>query len=156
MTKRMRALGFFDRPITIEEALQKLDDSHFYPERIFIVAKDVNKETEIVGSELCESLRHRFDEEISSIVKQDIGIKADGSVISLTKALVQLDIPVDIARSLNNMVARGKYLVVLEGDRNEIAGAGKILNEYGVKDWVVCKILVERPEIITIDLRDAA
>jgi len=156
MTKRMREIGVFDNPTATENALQKLNDSHFLLDRVFIVARDMGKETEIVGSELCESLRDRYDERISSIAKQDIGIKAGGIVISLTKALVQLDVPVDMASFYNDMVAQSKYLVIIEGDLQNIAGAKKILMECDVQNLIVYEIIVEHPEIIIIDRHDAA
>lgn len=156
MTERTRSVGVFDDPIATENALRKLDDSHFSLERVFIVARNTNKETEIVETELCESLRDRFNERISSIAKQDFTIKSEETVISLTKALTHLDIPVDIARSYNDMVAQGKYLVMVEGNRDDIAGAKKILKQCGIKDWVVYQIETEHPEIIIVDRRDVA
>ena len=154
MTERMRSVGVFDNSISAENALQKLDDSHFSLDRVFIIAKNKDKETEIVESKLCESLRDRFNERISSIAQQELSVVGGETVISLTKALVRLDIPVDMASAYNNMVAQGKYLVMVEGSQDDIAGAKTILKQCGIKDWVVYKIVVEHPEVIIVDRRE--
>ena len=155
MTERMRSVGIFDNSISAENALQKLDDSHFSLDRVFIIARNTDKETEIVGSKLCESLRDRFDERISSIAKQDSSMVESETVISLAKALIHLDIPIDTARNYNDLVAQGKYLVMVEGSQDDIAGAKTILKQCGIKDWVVYKIVVEHPEVIIVDRREA-
>ena len=154
MTERMRSVGVFDNSLSTENALQKLDNSHFSLDRVFIIAKNTDKETEIVGSKLCESLRDRFNERISSIAKHESSIVGNETVISLTKALVQLDIPVNMASAYNNMVAQGKYLVMVEGSQDDITGAKTILRQCGIKDWVVYKIVVEHPEVIIVDRRE--
>ena len=154
MTERMRSVGVFDNSITAENALQKLDDSHFSLDRVFIIARNTDKETKIVESQLCESLRDRFDERISSIAKQESNIVGSETVISLAEALVHLDIPVDMARNYNDLVAQGKYLVMVEGSQNDIAGAKTILKQCGIGDWVVYKIVVEHPEVIIVDRRE--
>ena len=154
MTERMRSVGVFDNSLSTENALQKLDNSHFSLDRVFIIAKNTDKETEIVGSKLCESLRDRFNERISSIAKHESSIVGNETVISLTKALVQLDIPVNMASAYNNMVAQGKYLVMVEGSQDDITGAKTILKQCGIKDWVVYKIVVEHPEVIIVDRRE--
>ena len=154
MNERKRAIGIFDDPMTAETALQKLDESHFSLDRVYVIARNQTKETELVGSELCESLRDRFEERISSIMKSNSNNSEN--TLSLTIALIELDIPIDIARQYNDMVAHGKYLVMLEGNQEDISGAKVILHQCGIQDWVVYKVVVEHPEIIIVDRRQAA
>ena len=106
--KSFKAIGVFENPAIAEAALQELDNSHVSLERIFVVARNLDEETELVGSELCEALRDRFDERVSTTVQQDYGIVASKIVISLTKALVQLDIPRDMARTYSDPSGAGK------------------------------------------------
>lgn len=61
MVERMRAVGVFNDPIMAENPLRKLDNSHFSLERVSSVERDTDIETDIVVSELCESLRDRRD-----------------------------------------------------------------------------------------------
>lgn len=72
----------------------------------------------------------------------------------MTKTLRDLDIPVDIARSYNDMVAQGKYLVMVEGNKDDISGSKPILKRCGIQDWVVYKIDLEHPEVIIVDCRE--
>ena len=154
MNERKRAIGIFDDPMTTETALQKLDDSHFSLDRVYVIARNTDKETELVGSELCESLRDRFEKRISSIMKPNSNNLEN--TISLTTALIELDIPIDIARQYNDMVAHGKYLVMIEGSQEDISGAKVILHRCGIQDWVVYKVVVEHPEVIVVDRRQTA
>ena len=161
MNERKRAVGIFDNSITAETALQKLDNSHFSLDRVYVIARNPSKETELVGSELCESLRdceasrrHRFEEKISSMAKSNS--HNFGDTISLATALIELDIPINIARQYNDMVAQGKYLVMIEGSQEDISGAKMILHQYGIQDWVVYKVVVEHLEVIIVDRPQAA
>jgi hypothetical protein len=56
---------------------------------------------------------------------------------SLLGALLGLGIPEDEARSYNDRVSRGHYLVMIEGTDEEIARAQAILHRGGVEDWAV-------------------
>src|SRR5919202_882351 len=56
---------------------------------------------------------------------------------SLLGALIGLGIPEDEARSYNDRVSRGHYLVMIEGTDEEIARAQAILHRGGVEDWAV-------------------
>lgn len=156
MIKRLRATGIFENLASAEAALLELDRVHFSLDRTFVIARNIERETEVVGSELCESLRDRFDERISSIALQDSGIVNGEIVITLTKALVQLDIPFDLARFYNDMVARGQCLVMIEGSREDILNSKTILRRGGLQNWVVCEIVSEHPEIIVVDHRKVA
>ncbi|AGY58354.1 CsbD family protein [Gloeobacter kilaueensis] len=62
-----------------------------------------------------------------------IGAAAGG----LVGALVGLGIPKERAEAYNAAVARGDYLVVVEGDQTEINEAESILNGYGISDYGV-------------------
>ena len=155
IAKRFQAIGVFDNSAITEAALQELDDS-LSLDRVFVVARNLDEETELVGSELCEPLRDRFDDRVSSAAQQDIGIIAGRIVISLAKALMQLDIPKDAARTYNDLVAQGKYLVMLEGSQWNISRAEAILKNHNIQDWTVYKIVAEHPEIIAIDRREVA
>lgn len=154
--ERQRSIGIFNNPLEAENALKKLDKSHFSLDRVFVIARNIDRENKVVSTmDLCKSLRDRFEARISSISK-DSGIVEDEAVISLTKALTHLDIPVDIAQSYNNLVAEGKYLVMVEGSQEDILGAKNILEGCGVRDWVVYKIISEHPEVIIVDRRNVA
>jgi uncharacterized membrane protein len=60
-----------------------------------------------------------------------IGAAAGG----LTGALVGLGIPDDRARHYNDRVARGDYLVMVDGTEDEIRRAEAILRRRGIQDW---------------------
>jgi hypothetical protein len=62
-----------------------------------------------------------------------IGAAAGG----LTGALVGLGIPDDKARFYNDRVARGDYLVMVDGTEDEIRRADTILSRHGVQDWQI-------------------
>lgn len=153
MTERQRAIGIFNNPLDTEAALRKLDESHFSLERVFVIARNTEREDKIVDTKLCESLRDRFNAKISSIAKQDHSIIEGETVISLTKALIHLDIPVDTAHFYNQLVADGKYLVMVEGNTADILGAETILKGCGINEWVIYKIVLEHPEVIIVDRR---
>ena len=156
MIERQRAIGIFNNPLETETALEELDKSHFSLDRVFVIARNTAQENKVIGTmDLCESFRDRFDTRISSIAK-DSDIVEGEAVMSLTKALTHLDIPVDLAQSYNNMVAEGKYLVMVEGSQEDILGAKTILERYNVLDWVVYKIISEHPEVIIVDRRNVA
>ena len=156
MTERRRSIGIFDDPLKTEAALKELDSSHFSLDRVSVIARDRDRETDIVGTELCESLRSRFSNRISSIAKQDTNIVEGETVISLTRALTQLDIPMQEARYYNDLVAKGKYLVMVEGSQSDISGAKTILKQCGIQDWIVYTIALEHPEVIIVDHRESA
>ena len=153
MIERQRAIGIFDNPLDTEAALKKLDESRFSLDRVFVIARNREREEKIVDTQLCESLRNRFDTRISSIAKQDQSIVEGETVISLTKALIHFDIPVDTAKLYNQLVAEGKYLVMVEGNTADISGAKTILKNCGIREWVIYKIVLEHPEVIIVDRR---
>ena len=156
MKERLRGMGIFDNSVSAETALQELDNSSYSPERIFVITRNIDRETELVGSELCESLRDRFDEKISSLARQDHNILSGEIVISLTKVLTYLDVPTDKARLYSDLVAQDKYLIIIEGNRDDVLGAKTILKRCAIQDWLVCEIVSEHPEIIVIDRREVA
>ena len=153
MTERQRAIGVFHDPIDTESALKELDKSHFSLERVFVIARNTDTENQIVGTQLCQSLRDRFEARISSDAKQNSNIIQGETVISLTKALIHLDISTDAAVFYNNLVAEGKYLVMVEGNTADLLGAETILRGCGIQDWVTYKIILEHPEVIIVDRR---
>ena len=153
MTERQRGIGIFNNPLDTEAALKKLDESHFSLEQVFVIARNTEREDKIVDTQLCESLRNRFEARISSMAKQDHSIIEGETVISLTKALIHFDIPVDTARLYNQLVSEGKYLVMVEGNTADILGAETILKGCGVREWVIYKIVLEHPEVIIVDRR---
>ena len=153
MTERQRAVGIFDSPTEAEAALKKLDESHFSLDKVYVIARNAEREGKVVDTQLCESLRDRFDSRISSAAKQESSIVNGETVISLTKALIHLDIPIDEASLYNQLVADGKYLVMVEGNTADISGAETILKSSGIQEWVVYKIVLEHPEVIIVDRR---
>lgn len=150
---RQRAVGIFENPLDTEAALKELDKSNYSLDRVFVIARDTKRENKVVDTQLCKSLRDRFEARISSIARQDFNIMKGEPVISLTEALVHLDIPVDIAGVYNQMVAEGKYLVMVEGNTQDLAGAQRILKSCGIQQWVIYKIVLEHPEVIIVDRR---
>ena len=156
MTERRRSIGIFDDSLKTEAALKELDNSHFSLDRVFVIAREGQQEKDIVGTQLCESLRGRFRNRISSVAQQDSSIVEGETVISLTRALTQLDIPMEEARYYSDLVAQGKYLVMVEGNHDNISGAKTILKRCGIQDWVVYTIALEHPEVIIVDHRESA
>ena len=151
MTEQQRAIGIFENALDTEAALKELNN-HFSLEQVFVIARNTEREGKIVDTLLCESLRDRFDTRISSVA-QDSKVTRDEAVISLTGALIHLDIPVDTARLYNDLVAKGKCLIMVEGNTADILGAEKILNRCGVREWVIYKIVSDHPEVIIVDRR---
>ena len=155
MTERQRAISIFNNALDTEAALEELDRSRFSLDQVFVIARNTERENEVVGKiDLCQSLRDRFNTRISSMANSG-SIKGE-AVISLTDALVHLDIPLDLARSYNNLVAEGKYLLMVEGNQEDISGAKTILNRCSINDWIVYKIVLEHPEVIIVDRRRSA
>jgi len=66
-----------------------------------------------------------------ALVGGAIGAAAGG----LIGALVGLGVPEDRARSYNERVSRGDYLVVVEGTDEQIRAAESILSRGGIQDW---------------------
>ena len=155
MTERKRAIGIFNDIENAEAALEELNNSHYSLDRVFVIANNTAQEDRIVGTELCQSLRERFDTRINNNVAKNSDTDIKHS-ISLTQALSQLDIPVNIARSYDNLVSKGKYLVMVEGSEDDILGAKTILKRCGIQDWVIYKIVLEHPEVIIVDRREAS
>lgn len=54
---------------------------------------------------------------------------------SLIGALVGLGIPEEEAKAYNDRVARGDYLILLDGSETEVAKAETILSRGGIQDW---------------------
>lgn len=155
MMERQRSIGIFNNASDTEAALKELDNSHFSLDRVFVIAHDPAGENKVVSTQLCESLRNRFNTRISSNARRNSKAIEDTS-ISLSKALTHLDIPQDTASLYDDLVEQGKYLVLVEGDREDILGAKTILKRCGIKDWVVYKIVSQHPEVIIVDRRDVA
>ncbi|PSB10914.1 hypothetical protein C7B62_07755 [Pleurocapsa sp. CCALA 161] len=155
MIEKQRAIGIFANHLDAEAALRRLDESHFSLERVFVIARNAEKEDKIVDTQLCESLRNRFDARINSVAEQEHSIVGSETVISLTKALIHLDIPVETASLYNQLVAQGKYLVMVEGNTDDILGAETILKPCGVEEWVIYKIISDHPEVIIVDRRSS-
>ena len=156
MTERKRAVGIFNNPQDTEAALKELDRSRFSLDRVFVIARNQDKENNLVDTEFCESLRDRFKARISSIAQQDHSTVEGEIVISLTKALTQFDIPSDTARSYNDLVADGRYLVMVEGETADIKQAETLLKQSGIKEWTIYKIDTRHPEVIIVDRRNIA
>ena len=155
MMERQRSIGIFNNSSDTEAGLKELDNSHFALDRVFVIARDSAGEKKVVSTQLCESLRNRFDTRIGINAKHDSGAIED-KTISLTKALIHLDIPVDTASYYNDLVEQGKYLVLVEGSQEDILGAKTILKRCTIQDWVVYKIVSQHPEVIVVDRRDVA
>jgi hypothetical protein len=56
---------------------------------------------------------------------------------SLIGALIGLGIPEEEARGYNDRVSRGDYLIMIEGNDEEISRAAAILGHRGIQDWRV-------------------
>ena len=146
--KRQRVVGIFNNFLDTEIALQTMFSSCGF-ERVSIMAANTDRENQLIQTLVCESLRDRFDRRISTAIRHSADTVEEG-VVSLTDALIHLKIPLSIARRYNYLVARGKYLIMLEGIASEITKAIEVLNLYDFRDWRVDPIDTERPEIITL------
>lgn len=155
MTEQHRAVGIFSNVSDTEAALKELDKSHFSLEQVFVIADNAEQEEKIVDTQLCESLRSRFDTRIKSVALNSNPTEdKTTNAISLTDALIHLDIPVDTARVYNDLVTKQhQYLIMVEGKKADILGAEKILSRCGVREWVIYKIVLEHPEVIIVDRR---
>ena len=60
MTEQQRAVGIFNSATEAEAALRKLDESHFSLDKVYVIARNTEREGKIVDTQLCESLRDRF------------------------------------------------------------------------------------------------
>ena len=149
MTKRQRAVGIFNNFLDTETALQKMFSSCGSLERVFIMTANTDRENQLIQTLVCESLRDRFNCRISTAIRHSTDAVEEG-VVSLTDALIHLQIPLEIARRYNYLVARGKYLIMLEGIVPEIAKAIEVLNLYDFQDCNIDKIDTDSPEIITL------
>ncbi|WP_036477672.1 hypothetical protein [Myxosarcina sp. GI1] len=152
MANFQRAIGIFQDRADTEAALKKLDASHYSLERVFVIAQDLETEKKIVDTQSCKSLRDRFDTRISSVTPQNSSTASE-TAIDLTQALIHLDIPVDTARVYNDLVNKGEYLVMIEGNEADISGAETILQDYRVREWVIYEVIREHPEVIVVDRR---
>lgn len=152
MTKPRRAVGIFQNSQDTEAALKKLDRSRFSLDRVFVIASNSEREREIVDTQLSKSLRDRFDSPISNVVGSNDTTTAETN-IDLTQALIHLDIPVDTARFYNDLVANGKYLLMIEGNEADISGAETILQDFDLSEWVIYEVVREHPEVIIVDRR---
>lgn len=65
-------------------------------------------------------MRERFDARIGNPPRQP-----SEKAIDLSQALIHLDIPIDAARFYNDLVAKDRYLVMIEGNQVDILGAEK-------------------------------
>ncbi|MGV2830631.1 hypothetical protein [Myxosarcina sp. GI1(2024)] len=148
MTKPQRAIAIFQTSSDTEAALKKLDNSQFALERVFVIARNTDREKKIVDTQLCESLRERFDARIGNPPRQP-----SEKAIDLSQALIHLDIPIDAARFYNDLVAKDRYLVMIEGNQVDILGAEKILQECNVLEWTIYEVVREHPEVIIVDRR---
>ena len=155
MTEQHRAVGIFNNFWDTETALQKMFSSCGALERVSIMTANTDRENQLIQTLVCESLRDRFNCRISTAIRHSADT-VEEDVVSLTDALIHLKIPSEIARRYNYLVARGKYLIMLEGIASEIAKAIEVLNSYDVRDCRVDKIDTNCPEIITITDRAIA
>ena len=149
MIERQRAVGIFNNFSDTEIALQTMFSSCGSLERVSIMAANTDRENQLIQTLVCESLRDRFDCRISTAIRHSKDSVEEG-VVSLTDALIHLQIPLEIARRYNYLVARGKYLIMLEGIVPEIAKAIEVLNLYDFQDCKIDPIDTDSPEIITL------
>ena len=149
MTEKQRVVGIFNNFCDTETALQKMFSSCGSLERVFVMTANTDRENQLIQTLVCESLRDRFNCRISTAIRHSTDSVED-DVVSLTDALINLQIPLSIARRYNYLVARGKYLIMLEGIASEITKAIEVLNLYDVRDFRVDPIDTDSPEIITL------
>lgn len=152
MTKPRRAIGIFQNSEDTKVALKKLDSSRFSLEKVFVIASNSDREREIINTQLCKSLRDRFDLRIGDVVTAN-STTATETKIDLSQALIHLDIPVDTAHFYNDLVANGKYLLMIEGNEVDISGAETVLQDFNLSEWVIYEVVREHPEVIIVDRR---
>ena len=148
MTTKQRAVGMLANATATETALQQLNRSAFTLDRVYVTARNTDQEDSLVNTQLCRSLRDRFDAQIGKIND------SRKNTISLKDALIHLDIPVDIAQQYNDLVESGRFLMMVEGESTDIKEAKEILSHCGIQEWVVYKIVLEHPEVIIVDRRN--
>lgn len=149
MIEKQRAVGTFNNFLDAEIALQKMFSSCGSLERVFVMTANTDRENQLIQTLVCESLRDRFDRRISTAIRHSTDA-VENDVVSLTDALIHLQIPLEIAQRYNYLVARGKYLIMLEGIASEIAKAIEVLNSYDFQDCKIDKIDPDCPEIIAL------
>ena len=67
---------------------------------------------------------------------------------SLAGSLIGLGIPEDRAHFYSDRVAKGDYLVIVEGSESDIALAESILNKHGIDNWYVYDLPTESVQTI--------
>lgn len=71
---------------------------------------------------------------IATTASTGIGALATRNVV---KALTQLGIPEDKASVYSNHLLQGNYLVMVEGNADEVQSAEQVLSHQGIRDWDV-------------------
>lgn len=79
-----------------------------------------------------------------------IGAAAGG----LLGALIGLGIPEEQARVYHDRVSRGDYLVIVDGNNDEIARAEAILRRHNVEDWGIYDSAHDKNRDVDYDYRD--
>lgn len=145
---KRRVIGIFNNFLDAETALQKMYGTCVV-ERVYVMVGDTDRENRLVQTLVCESLRDCFDCRISTAIRHSSDT-VENDVVSLTDALTHLKISHEIARRYNYLVARNKYLIMIEGTASEIDKAIAILDSYDLQDRTVYEIDRNCPEIVNL------
>ncbi len=168
-----RAVGVFSTRQEAEHALHELNNSGFPMNKISVIAKDANHQSDIAGVDVQDKVGNKADEgastgavtggvlggatgllvglgalaipgvgpivlagEIATALATTLAGGAIGAAAGgLIGALVGLGIPEARAKSYNDRVSRGHYLVMVDGDEKEIAQAEAVLTGRGIEEF---------------------
>ena len=155
MTKKQRAVCIFNNFWDTEVALQKMFSSCGSLERVSVMAANTDRENQLIQTLVCESLRDRFDCRISTAIRHS-NDSVEDDVVSLSDALIHLKISLETARRYNYLVARGRYLIMIEGAASKVAKAIEVLNSHDARELTVEEIDADRPKIITLNKKAIA
>lgn len=173
--RHQRAVGIFSTRAETERALHDLRDAGFPMNKVSVIARDADREDEIAGVDVKDSVGNKADEgatagaltggalggitgllvglgalaipgigpimlagaEATAIATTLAGTAIGATAGSLIGALVGLGIPEERAKVYGDRVARGDYLVMVNGSEDEVRHADTILNHRGIQEWGV-------------------
>lgn len=148
MMLHQRAVGTFPSCEATEMALYELKRKNFRMDRVSLVGHNINRRTEAT---LCGmagvylslgaiAIPGAGNVMLAGAASPSIIISISGSVVgsfgkSLAGGLNSLGIPKSRAEFYRDQIAKGHYLVILEGLDNDILLADSILKPRGIQDW---------------------
>jgi hypothetical protein len=170
-----RAVGVFDTRQQAEDALHQLHRSGFPMNKVSIIARDADRDSNIAGVDVQDSSGTKADEgattgalaggtlggitgllvglgalaipgvgpillagELGTVLATTLAGGAIGAATGgLVGALIGLGIPEERARVYSDRVSQGGYLVLVDGNDEDIARAQAVLGNSGIQEWGV-------------------